>query len=597
MPKHSDKLTKQTLSLYWGFWRAHIGLVAALLTTVPVASFALRFLPPLIVANILQKMSSGAFIPHNLMASFGHDLILYAIATVAGGIVLWRIAIFLTWQLEMRVIQDIDQTIFDHLIGQSTSFHTNRFSGSLVSQTNKFASAYIRLQDTLIFQVIGTLMSIVFAVGLLLRHAPWIALFLVIYSIIFVFVALAVTRETRRIYAKESSISNKRTGFLADAMTNVMAIKSFSAEAYESKRYAGVTSDVRSVTNELSWDSLRKDTIFSSLTSVLNIIALLIAAISVVTLKANISTVYLVVTYTGIINMNLWDFSQSTMRNINRALGDAKDMTEILNTAPSIRDPEQPEPSRITRGQIVLQNLTFAHHDSKDSQTLFQNLNMTIQPGERIGLVGHSGSGKTTLTKLLLRYYDIDDGAILLDGQNIAHITQSDLRAAIAYVPQEPLLFHRSLAENIHYGRPSATQTEIAKAAKMAHAEEFIASLPDGYNTLVGERGVKLSGGQRQRVAIARAMLKDAPILLLDEATSALDSESEVLIQDALWKLMEGRTALVIAHRLSTIQKMDRIIVMDDGKIVEQGTHKQLLQHSGIYAKLWSHQSGGFIDE
>jgi len=212
-------------------------------------------------------------------------------------------------------------------------------------------------------------------------------------------------------------------------------------------------------------------------------------------------------------------------------------------------------------------------------------------------LVGHSGGGKTTITMLLLRFMDINDGEILIDGQNIAHVKQTELRQAIAYVPQDPALFHRSLADNIRYGRLKATDAEVRKASRLAHAEEFIGGLKDGYETLVGERGVKLSGGQRQRIAIARAMVKDAPILVLDEATSALDSESEKLIQDALWKLMEGRTTIAIAHRLSTIQRMDRIVVLDEGKIVEQGSHKELLEADGIYARLWAHQSGGFLEE
>jgi len=252
----------------------------------------------------------------------------------------------------------------------------------------------------------------------------------------------------------------------------------------------------------------------------------------------------------------------------------------------------------VRQGAISIQNVVF-DHEEKDSPNaaLFNNFNLEIKPGEKIGLVGRSGSGKTTVTRLLLRFMDIDSGKISIDEQNITAITQSDLRSAISYVPQEPLLFHRSLSENIAYGRPDATTEQITQAAKNAHADEFIRTLTDGYETLVGERGVKLSGGQRQRVAIARAMIKDAPILVLDEATSALDSESEILIQDALWKLMEGKTAIVIAHRLSTIQKMDRIVVMDKGTIVEQGSHKELLAKNGVYAKLWAHQSGGFIEE
>jgi ATP-binding cassette subfamily B protein len=244
----------------------------------------------------------------------------------------------------------------------------------------------------------------------------------------------------------------------------------------------------------------------------------------------------------------------------------------------------------------MFSNVGFAYPENQ-TRPLFKDLSLKIKPGEKVGLVGPSGGGKTTITRLLLRFMDIQDGLITIDGQDITTIKQADLRSRIAYVSQEPILFHRTLAENIGYGDLVAEQKVIEGVAKMANAHDFIAKLPKGYDTLVGERGVKLSGGQRQRVAIARAMLKNAPILVLDEATSALDSESEVLIQDALWKLMEGRTAIVIAHRLSTIQRMDRIIVLEDGKIVEEGSHKDLLRANGTYAKLWAHQSGGFIDD
>jgi ATP-binding cassette subfamily B protein len=285
------------------------------------------------------------------------------------------------------------------------------------------------------------------------------------------------------------------------------------------------------------------------------------------------------------------------MRTITRALGDAKAMTEILDTPAAVKDKPSPELSRIAQGAIAFNDVSFTHADAKKSDALFEHFNLQIPAGQKVGLVGHSGSGKTTLTRLLLRFADIDGGAITIDGQNIANITQDDLRRSIAYVPQEPLLFHRSLRENIAYGKPEASDHEIREAARKAHAAEFIERLPKGYETEVGERGVKLSGGQRQRIAIARAILKDAPILVLDEATSALDSESERLIQAALWELMKGRTAIVIAHRLSTVQRMDDIVVLKDGKIAEQGTHAQLLKTGGHYADLWVHQSGGFIEE
>jgi ATP-binding cassette subfamily B protein len=334
---------------------------------------------------------------------------------------------------------------------------------------------------------------------------------------------------------------------------------------------------------------------FGMFNRVIEFSALLVSIISVVVYDAKIATVFLIFTYTNTLISQLWTFGNNSLRNYNRSLGDASDMVEILHQQPEIKDPVEPEEARIKAGNIQLKNVTFVHDGANDA--LFRNLNLHIKSGEKVGLVGHSGSGKTSLTRILLRFSDIDGGEILIDGQNIAHITQDDLRRNIAYVPQEPLLFHRSLTDNIRYGRSGATEAEILQASRMAHADDFIKDLPLGYDTLVGERGVKLSGGQRQRVAIARAMIKDAPILVLDEATSALDSESEVLIQQALWKLMEGRTAIVIAHRLSTVQKMDRIIVMSEGKIVEEGTHHQLLNQKGKYAELWAHQSGGFLED
>ncbi|HEY1644921.1 MAG TPA: ABC transporter ATP-binding protein, partial [Candidatus Saccharimonadales bacterium] len=285
-----------------------------------------------------------------------------------------------------------------------------------------------------------------------------------------------------------------------------------------------------------------------------------------------------------------------TARQIEGILGDSHEMTLLLERQPVIKDAIKPEKLQLKSGEISFNNVDFSYDNSSKNNKLFHNFNLTIKPGERVGLVGPSGGGKTSATKLLLRFIDIQDGSIKIDGQDIRNISQADLHQAIAYVPQEPLLFHRSLYENISYGNPQASKEKVMKASKEAHADDFISSLPNGYETLVGERGIKLSGGQRQRVAIARAMLKNAPILVLDEATSALDSESEKYIQTALWELMRGKSSLVIAHRLSTIQHLDRIIVLDEGRIIEEGTHKELLKEGGLYAKLWAHQSGGFLE-
>jgi ATP-binding cassette subfamily B protein len=308
----------------------------------------------------------------------------------------------------------------------------------------------------------------------------------------------------------------------------------------------------------------------------------------------DIGAIYLAVTYTLTVTGQLWSINE-VIRNYNKVLGDAHEMVEILHLPAGVRDRNHAA-LVIRHGGIRMQDVTFGH-DGQYARPLFEHFDLDIAPGEKIGLVGQSGSGKTTLTRLLLRFSDLQGGRILIDDQDIAEVTQRSLRQQISYVPQEPLLFHRSLRENIAYGLPGATDAQVRHAAERAYALDFIESLPEGFDTLVGERGIKLSGGQRQRIAIARAILKDARILVLDEATSALDSESEVHIQQALAQAMAGRTTLVIAHRLSTIQAMDRILVMDAGRIIEQGSHRELLAGGGTYAALWAHQSGGFLAE
>jgi len=594
--KKQSTTTKRTLQLFWHHAWQHKRYVIALCILMPLANFVFRFLPPLLIAEILERLSNGDYVQGDVWKSFGPQLVTYATFIVLGGIVLWRLVIIALWKLEMRVTQDLHQRIFAHLMSMSADFHSNRFGGSLVSQANKLVGAYIRLADTTIFQVGGLLLSFIFTIVILAPKAPVIVLLLLLFSIIFMIASVRITKYVRHLNAIEASASNRQTGFLADAVTNVLAVKSFAHSTYENMRFAGATEKSRQATNDVMRASVLRDFFFSGATSTISIVSLVLAVIGVVVFNAEVATVYLIVTYAGIITENLWQFSQNTLRNYNRALGEARDMIEILNIKPSILDPDEPEPVKIQRGAIRFENVSFSYSDNSQ-ELLFHKLNLSIKSGEKVGLVGHSGGGKTTVTKLLLRFMDIQDGKILIDGQNIAHVTQDDLRAYIAYVPQEPLLFHRTLRENIRYGRPEATEKEIIAISKMANAHEFISLLPESYKTLVGERGVKLSGGQRQRVAIARAMLKNAPILVLDEATSALDSESEALIQDALWKLMEGRTAIVIAHRLSTIQKMDRIVVLGEGKIVEQGSHRELLRNNGVYADLWHRQSGGFLEE
>ena len=317
--------------------------------------------------------------------------------------------------------------------------------------------------------------------------------------------------------------------------------------------------------------TIHRDVIFDSIFLLIDLIMIAFIVVGAPVMALPVSTVILIFQFSQTILMNLWDVS-SIFKNFTRVFGDAHEMTVILDTVDTVVDEKGAKKLIVDKGAISFDHITFTHADANES--IFKDFNLELKPGERIGLAGLSGSGKTTLTKLLLRFADVDQGAIKIDDQNIRKVTQHSLRKNIAYVPQEASLFHRTIAENIAYAKPDAPMEEIEHAAKLANAAEFIEKLPNGYETMVGERGIKLSGGQRQRIAIARAILKDAPILVLDEATSALDSESEALIQEALLRLMHGRTSIVVAHRLSTISSLDRIVVLENGKIIEQGPHE-----------------------
>lgn len=589
------KQAKQVIAFYWREASAYKLSLALICILVPLAVIGNNLLPPLVLARVLDRLGRQDYIPQQLWESFSGEIIAYAAIVLIAGAVLWRLVDFVVWRLEANMQRKLAQKVFRHLTEQSADFHANNFGGSLVSQNNKLLAGYVRIADTTFYGTIPLIVSILASAVILAGRSPIFAVTLVAFASLYIVISLLVTAPTRRAAAKHASAESRQTGALADAITNVMAIKSFATDQREFSAYAKVTDNTRQSLLQLMKKIQVQMLTFSAMTSTITIASLILALVSVIHFDADLATAFLIFNYTAYIIHQLFQFSNTSLRNYNRAIGDAVDMVEILNTPPSVTDPAKPEKLKISHGHIRFEHVTFSHSDARDA--IFRNLNVSIKPGEKVGLVGHSGSGKTTLTRLLLRFSNIDKGRITIDGQNIAKITQNDLRSRIAYVPQEPLLFHRTIAENIGYGNPDASLREIKAVARQANAADFIERLPKGYDTLVGERGIKLSGGQRQRIAIARAMLKNAPILVLDEATSALDSESEALIQDALWKLMEGRTAIVIAHRLSTIQRMDRILVMDNGQIVEEGSHKELIRKNGTYAKLWQKQSGGFISD
>lgn len=587
--------TRQTLSIFWQYNRAYPLLFWAGTIGSALGVIAQGIIPPLVVARTFAKLQQ-AYSAHTALtfSMFTPYFLLFMLAMLIG-VALWRIQSYCVWELETKVKRDMAIAIHNHLQHQSQRFHADRFGGALVSQTNKFMGSYERMMDDFIWNIVSGATTLVVSLGVLVfisfRYSLVLALITVIYLVV-----MARRMRTQMPYnVAQAEKETEQTAALADAITNVSTVRAFSAEEYEHKRFSGIAGVLHQAYHTLSIEVLKTEALSHIQTNGFSIIAFLFGLLAITRFGANVSVLYLILTYTQGLTGQLWQFGR-IIRNVNRSFGDAAEMTHILQITPEVKDPPGPQPFGAHRGGITFENVTFFYPEN-EHEPLFQNLSLQVKPGEKIGLVGHSGGGKTTFTKLLLRFMDIQGGRILIDDQDITRSTQAAVRHKISYVPQEPMLFHRSLRENIRYGRRDASEDEVTAVAKMAHAHEFIEKLPHGYETLVGERGVKLSGGQRQRIAIARAMLKNAPILLLDEATSALDSESEQLIQDALWKLMEGRTALVIAHRLSTIQKMDRIIVLKAGKIVEQGSHKELLRQKGTYAELWAHQSGGFIDE
>lgn len=597
MDHTSSKTSKRTLKWFWYFTRPDKWFFVTGLTLAVVGIIVQDIIPPFIVSKAFTQLQT-LYATNNLHSFWQLDHYAWAyIGFLVASFVVWRSQVVFTWVFEVRGLQRISEHIFDHLQRQSSSFHANRFGGALVSNANKFLGGYERFMDELTWSVTTGIVALLGSVIALATVSWQYALALLVSSIVYL---LVMGRRTIRGMHYDRALADAesdRTAKLADNITNVATVRSFAGEDAENQLFHTETERNK----QTHWHLLRfvavNEMISQFGTSSINVLAFVGGLIAITAFNAPLGALFLSINYTMALSRRLWE-SNRVVRNINRALGDSATMTEILELEPGIKDPASPIQARINRGEIEFKDVVFAYPENVEGTPLFNGLSLKIKPGEKIGLVGHSGGGKTTITQLLLRFMDIQSGTIRVDGHDISAIRQRDLRGRIAYVPQDPLLFHRTLADNIGYGKPGVTQQEIEAVAKMAHATEFIDKLPNGYKTLVGERGVKLSGGQRQRVAIARAMIKNAPILVLDEATSALDSESEALIQDALWRLMEGRTAIVIAHRLSTIQKMDRIIVLDKGKIVEQGTHKELLHiKNGIYAKLWGHQSGGFLED
>ncbi|WP_405833244.1 ABC transporter ATP-binding protein [Streptomyces sp. NBC_01176] len=564
-------------------------LTAPALLLPAVGNIGISYVAPLIVAKLVGRIADHP-------ATTVDSTLPYVLA-FAGVLLLsealWRIGLHCLNRLDARGIEHLYVIGLDELFAKDAAFFHDNFAGSLTKRALSFASRFEEFVDTLTFSVVGRFVPLAFGAVVLWRYAPLLVVGLLTMIVLTAVCVVPLIRRRQSLVRQREEAIARVSGHVSDSLMNMDTVRAFAAEEREAAEHRSRVAESRRLTLR-SWDygNLRIDTLVAPMSVLTNVLGLLLA-VALGGGDLGVEAVVVAFTYYSNATRIMFEFNQ-IYRRLESSMTEAAQFTELLLTSPTVLDPPSPEPLGSHAADVRFERVCFAHAGARP---LFEGLDLAVAHGSKIGLVGRSGGGKTTLTRLLLRMTDVDAGRILIGGQDISRLRQADLRGAIAYVPQDPAMFHRTLRDNIAFARPDATDTEIRRAAEAAHVTEFSDALPDGFDTIVGERGVKLSGGQRQRVALARAILRDAPILLLDEATSALDSESEHLVQEALWRLMDGRTALVVAHRLSTVAKMDRLVVIDRGRIVEQGTHQELLATNGAYAKLWQHQSGGFLDD
>ncbi|GAN72244.1 ABC transporter ATP-binding protein [Acetobacter syzygii] len=549
------------------------------------------------LADVLMPLAAGRLVsdvaePAVQSARLHHAL--WMVAALAGcgfgSVLAKRYAYLGITRLTTRVMQKIGTESFAHVQRLSTDWHANTFAGSTVRRLTRGMWAVDMLDDTLLLMLLPEFCLLVLTTLVLGWHWPAMGVMLGVLSALFVALSCMLTLRYVAPSAQAANAGDSKVGAaLADAITCNAVVKAFGAETREEERLTHTLDQWRTATARM-WI---RGTDSANIQAAAVVVMRLSLAAAAVWLwckgQAGPGDVAYVLTMTFLVQGYLREIGQQ-VSVVQRSVNEMEELLLLWRTPLTVADPAQPVSLHVAHGDIEFKHVTFQYPGQKTA--LFTDLSVRIAPGSRVGLVGPSGSGKSTFTKLLLRLYAQNSGHILIDGVDTASVRQSDLRRQIALVPQEPILFHRSLAENIAYGRPDATAEQIAQAARLANAADFIERLPDGYATLVGERGVKLSGGERQRVAIARAFLADARILVLDEATASLDSESEALVQEAMERLMQGRTVLIVAHRLATVVGLDRILVFEHGRIVEDAPHAELVQHEGgLYQRLYALQS------
>ncbi|MCO1340754.1 ABC transporter ATP-binding protein/permease [Burkholderia multivorans] len=570
---------------YWRRQPARIAVVASFALLAALADV----LTPLFAGRLVDALSAGladrAAAWHAALIAFG------TLAALGIGATLLRQGVYLNIiTLTLKMMSEIAAASFHRVQRFSTDWHANSFAGSTVRKITRGIWALDLLNDTVLIALLPSVTMLVGATVLLGTHWPVMGLVVGAGSLLYITVTVAVSLGIVAPAARLGNLWDTRMGgALADAVSCNAVVKAFGAETREEARLARVIGKWRQRTRR-TWV---RGTLNGGLQGAM-LVAMQAAMIGVALRlwandEASVGDIAFALTMFFMLQGYLRDVGMH-IRNLQRSVNDMEELVALERQPLGIEDRPNAPAIRIGEGEIRFEHVTFRYDNHPEP--LYDDFSMRIAPGERVGLVGHSGSGKTTFIKLIQRLYDVSGGRIVIDGQDIAQVRQDSLRSQIAIVQQEPVLFHRTLAENIAYARPDASRADIERAARLASAHDFIAALPDGYDTLVGERGIKLSGGERQRVAIARAFLADAPILILDEATSSLDSESEVLIQQAMERLMVGRTTLVVAHRLSTVRALDRLLVLDRGKVIEEGSHDALIRiDGGVYRRLFERQA------
>jgi len=586
MPSPSNKAVIQ---VFLKHLKPHRWLFGALVFFILLSEIA-AILVPLFYKQLFDGIDAAA---GDLSSAIGPltAVLLAILGLHAASWLFHRVAKIANNYLQPQVMADIERAGFEHLLGHSSNFFANNFTGSLIRKVRRLSRAYEDFSDVVQWDFMALAVTIVGSMVVIWFRSPLIAGAALVWVAVFAAINYAVARWRLKYDEQRAAHDTKVTAVLADAVSNTATIRLFTNQKHEQGLFRDITAKHRKITTR-SWNIAEiNDALQWGLMIIIEFVVMALAVRLWAQGELTIGDFAMLQGYLAILFTHINRLGR-IIRRTYEAFADAKEMVEILHTPHEVKDVKNAKPLTVTKGAITFTDVNFSYRKTRH---VLKKFNLSIMAREKVALVGPSGSGKSTTVQLILRQFNIQRGTITIDNQNIAAATMDSVRENIALVPQDPALFHRSLMENIRYGRLDAKDEEVMEAARKAHCDVFINKLPEQYATYVGERGIKLSGGERQRIAIGRAILKDAPILVLDEATSSLDSESEALIQDALHELMKNKTAIVIAHRLSTILYMDRIVVMAEGEVVDTGTHQELSKKEGLYRRLWKIQSEGFI--